>query len=361
MVAAPRHLDRAAHDPGAVAQGGLLTPEGEHTSGTPASALPPHVVAAGSVLRIDLVTVEAVGLLAGEGIPSILLKGPSFARWLYPDPRDRSYTDTDLLISPDDLGKARDVLERHGFTAPFKGAAHELIHYAEPWIRSDDAAEIDLHHRLPGIEDSATAWRVLSARTETMSLRGHEVTILDAPARALHVALHAAQHGSSRTPSVLDLERALAVLDDDTWQEAVALAGAAGAVVAFESGMRLAEGGTEVLKRLGVAASGDGAWRLAEILREEEPGEAMVQGLVWFGNVRGVRAKAVLLVYKAFPPRAVLATWSPLARRGPLGLLVARVWRPFWLVLRAPRAILRYRRARALQRARAGGAEGSDP
>ncbi|HYO61015.1 MAG TPA: nucleotidyltransferase family protein [Actinomycetota bacterium] len=314
-------------------------------------------MAAGSVLRIDVATVEAVGLLADEGIPSILLKGPSFARWLYSDPRDRPYADTDLLISPDDLGKARDVLARHGFTAPFKGAAHELIHYAEPWLRSSDGAEIDLHHRLPGIADSETAWRVLSSRTEPMSLRGHQVTILDAPARALHVTLHAAQHGSGRAPSVRDLERALEVLDDATWADAAALARATGAVAAFESGMRLAQGGAEVLGRLHVAGSGDSAWALAEILREEEPGEAMVQGLVWFGNVRGIRAKAALLAFKAFPPKAVLAAWSPLARRGVVGLVAARVWRPVWLVFRAPRAIARYRRARALQRARAGESE----
>jgi hypothetical protein len=312
------------------------------------------VLAAANALRIDLAAVEAMGFLAAAGVRSILLKGPTFARWLYDDPADRAYSDADLLISPDDLARARAVLAGNGFKAPFKGASHELIHHAEPWIRRSDRAEIDLHHRLPGIGDSATAWRVLSTRTETMSLRGHEVTTLDEPARALHVALHAAEHGTERAPSLRDLEVALERLDLRVWQEAAALARAAGADAAFESGLRLTPGGAELLGRLGVSGHGDSSWELAQILREEEPGEGLVQGLVWFRNVRGVKAKAALLLFKAFPPKAVLATWSPLARRGLGGLVLARVWRPFWLLFRAPAAIVRYRRARALQRERQG-------
>lgn len=312
------------------------------------------MLAAANALRIDLVTVEVAGLLGAEGITSILLKGPTFARWLFDDPHERSYTDTDLLISPDDLGPARTLLEREGFTAPFKGAGHELIHYAEPWIRAGDAAEIDLHHRLPGIPDSRRAWEVLSRHTEPATLRGHEVTMLDEPARALHVALHAAQHGTGRTQSIRDLERALQRLDDETWAAAADLARETGAEGAFADGLKLADGGRALLRRIGAGGRADSSWELAEILREEEPGQALVQGLVWFRTVRGIKAKALLLLFKAFPPRAVLSTWSPLAHRGSWGLVAARVWRPFWLLFRAPRAILRYRRARALQRERKG-------
>lgn len=345
MVAAARHRDRPANDPRAAPQGGFLT-------GPVSDRPPPHVVAAATILRIDLATVEAVALLEERGIRAILLKGPTFARWLYDDPNERRYTDADLLVSPDDLDSARAALAERGFTAPFKGAGHERIHYAEPWIRSEDGAEIDLHHRLPGMADSPTAWRVLSARTETTTLRGHRVAMLDEPARALHVALHAAQHGTGRTPSLRDLEQALARLGDETWRAAAELARATGAGAAFASGLELAAGGTELLERIGLARRGDSAWELAQILRDEEPGEALVQGLVRLRSVRGPRAKATLLLYKAFPPRAALAMWSPLARRGPLGVLVARLWRPVWLLLRSPGAVLRYRRARALQRGR---------
>jgi hypothetical protein len=303
-------------------------------------------------------TVEVVGFLRDAGIRSILLKGPTFARWLYDDPKERPYTDADLLISPDDLAAARTEFARHGFEAPFNGPAHELIHHAEPWIRSSDGAEVDLHHRLPGTDDARAAWDVLSNHVETITLRGDEVPMLDEPGRALHAVLHAAQHGTGRTPALRDVENALERLDASLWDAAGALARQIGAQPAFESGLRLVAGGAEILRRLDLGRSDDDAWELAQILRDEEPGEAMVQGLVWFGSLRGVKSKASLLVFKVFPPRAVLAQWSPLARRGGWSLAVARIWRPFWLVWRAPAAIRRYRRARLVQRDRARRREG---
>lgn len=297
-------------------------------------------------------TIEAVAFLRAAGVTSILLKGPTFVWWLYDDPRDRPYTDADLLISPDDLETARAELAARGFTAPFKGAGHELIHHAEPWIRRDDGAEIDLHHRLPGMRDSALAWRVLSSRAATTRLRGHDVTMLDEPARALHVALHAAEHGTDRAPSLRDLEIAVERVDEAVWREAASLARGTESESAFASGLRLTSEGAQLLERLGLTKGRDSSWELAQILRDREPGEGLVQGLVWFRSVQGIRAKVALLLFKAFPPKGVLATWSPLARRGRWGAFVARVWRPFWLLLRAPGAIVRYRRARALQRER---------
>lgn len=321
---------------------------------------PPHVAAAARTLRIDVVTVEAVGFLRDAGIPSILLKGPTFARWLYDDVRERPYTDADLLISPADLDAARAVFARNGFEAPFSGPAHELIHHAEPWVRPTDGAEVDLHHRLPGMDDSAAAWRVLSQRVETTRLRGHEIQMLDEPARTLHAVLHAAQHGTGRTPALRDLANALARVDVSVWNAAAQLAVETGATEVFEAGLRLAPGGEEVLRRLDWGRHDDSAWELAQILRDEGPGEALVQGLVWFRDVRGFKAKLAALVFKVFPPRGVLATWSPLARRGPAGVALARMWRPVWLLLHAPRALVRYRRARALQRARAEGDSASE-
>lgn len=310
------------------------------------------MLAAANTLRIDLATVEAVGFLAAAGVPAILLKGPSFARWLYEDPLARRYTDADLLVAPEHLAAARATLASHGFTAPFSGPGHELIHHAEPWIRSPDGAEIDLHHRLPGITDARAAWEVLKSRTASISLRGHDVTILDEPARALHLVLHAAEHGTERPPTMRDLEVALERLDVAVWEEAAVLARRTGAETAFRSGLRLTPEGAALLERIGPGQDRDSSWELAQILRDEEPGGAPVQGLVWFRSVRGFRAKAALVLFKVFPPKGVLATWSPLARRGPGGVLLARIWRPFWLLLHAPGAVVRYRRARSIQRER---------
>src|SRR6266513_174398 len=65
--------------------------------------------------RVDAVTAEVVPALAGGGVRALLLKGPATVVWLYDNEHGRSYVDTDVLVSPDDLASAGAVLRRLGF------------------------------------------------------------------------------------------------------------------------------------------------------------------------------------------------------------------------------------------------------
>src|SRR5437588_904141 len=53
--------------------------------------------------RVDSVTVEVLPALSGGGVRALLLKGPATVEWLYDEEHGRSYADTDVLVSPDDL------------------------------------------------------------------------------------------------------------------------------------------------------------------------------------------------------------------------------------------------------------------
>ena len=44
----------------------------------------PALLDAACTLGCDRVGAEVIGALQGTGVPTILLKGPSIARWLYP-------------------------------------------------------------------------------------------------------------------------------------------------------------------------------------------------------------------------------------------------------------------------------------
>lgn len=63
---------------------------------------------------IDALTAEVVSAFTGEGIGTVVLKGPVLARWLYPG-EVRPYVDSDLMVAPDDRARAVGVLERLGF------------------------------------------------------------------------------------------------------------------------------------------------------------------------------------------------------------------------------------------------------
>jgi hypothetical protein len=74
----------------------------------------------------------------------------------------------------------------------------------------------------------------------------------------------------------------------------------------------------------------------------------MAVGLLRLARTPGFKGKAALVWNEAFPSKAFLRTWSPLARRGRIGLALAYVWRPVWMILRlgpALAAIMRARRA----------------
>jgi hypothetical protein len=155
------------------------------------------------------------------------------------------------------------------------------------------------------------------------------------------VALHAAQHQDGK--AVFDLEKAVAQLDDEVWAQAADVARELSALPAFSAGLRLVHGGPEVARRLGVS---DVRSVHTELRAQGVP---LAEGLAQMYGTPGLRAKLRLLVNELFPKPAFMRWWSPLARRGgALGLALAYLWRPVWLVLHLPaavRTVLRARRA----------------
>src|SRR3954447_14600393 len=75
-------------------------------------------------LLIDRVTVEVSRELEAEGIPNLVLKGPSIAQWLYDNDEVRAYGDTDLLIPHECWSRAVEVLRRLDFTHDISSLAH---------------------------------------------------------------------------------------------------------------------------------------------------------------------------------------------------------------------------------------------
>jgi hypothetical protein len=303
----------------------------------------PRLIQAAQTLAIDSTTIEVVGAMRAEGIRSILLKGPVLSRWLYPED-DRPYGDTDLLVAPDDVERAQDVLERMGFQYPVR---HDFpgdrpLH-ARPWMRPHPFGRIDLHRTLIGTGvPSQVVWQVLSERTERMWLHGTEVEVLDRAARTFHLALHAAQHGTGLDGRPLeDLSRAIARAPAPLWDEAATLAARLGAVPAFSRGLRLLPEGREVADRLALPTQSS-----VELELRSFGAPQLAFGLEWLARTPGLRRKMVLIARKLVPPPGFMRAWYPSARKGRLQLLLTYVWRPLELILRLGPALRAWSRAR---------------
>ena len=268
------------------------------------------------------------------GVHAIMLKGPSIARWLYTDGTERPYNDCDLLVAPvefDAAGQAlrslgyEPLLDRWGLPAWWYG-------HAVPWTHPGGGVGVDLHRTLIGVGiDPAAAWRVLSADTDSVVVAERIVPCLGLPARAMYVALHAAQHGPGTQPA-LDLERALATGDDELWLGAAVVAAQLDATAAFVAGLRLTPAGARLATRLALP---DVRSVTTELRASTPPPLAL--GFEQLARARTMRARAGIVWRNLAPSPSLLRRSDPSAPGGRRGLLVAHMRRLAWLARHAPR------------------------
>ena len=289
-------------------------------------------------LYVDRLTAELADAFERREIACILLKGPVVARWLYDDGSVRSYSDCDLLVAPDQIPAAQRLLAELGFHDTASPLGHPRLDSHE-WRRGEH--RVDLHSTLIGIRASPRAvWETLSPLCETTVVGGAPVQVLNVPARALHVVLHAAQHGRAEPKPLEDLRRALEIVPESTWLDVAALARRLDAVEAFATGLRLLPQGSAVASGLGLAsaASADATLRLEPV--------PLALGIEHLVSTPGWKSRLHIVLRELFPTAAFMRWWSPLARRGSAGLAAAYCWRPLWLLAHLVPGLLAWRRAR---------------
>jgi hypothetical protein len=285
---------------------------------------------------VDALTAEVAGAFGREGIETLVLKGPVLAKWLYPG-EVRPYVDCDLMVAPGDRARAVGALERLGFAehCPWMPTPLSLDPGGTAFNRPGEGI-VDLHCQLPGLDgDPDAIWGRLAASTERQVIAGVELRVPDRDTVLLHVVLHAAHHANLADGKPLeDLRRALARAEASKWSSVLELARVYGGLPAFAAGLRLLPEG------------GDLAWRLDlgetrslqhEIRREDN---VIVEELYALLSAdTGIRRKLAVAASDIFPLPDYMRWWSPLARRGKLGLAGAYLWRIVWIIGQAPGAI----------------------
>lgn len=112
---------------------------------------------------LQLVSLRAIAMLADAGIRSIALKGPLLGEAIYGDPGRRPSSDIDLLVSPEHLQMAVEVIRELGYGPPtdyIDASGLPLLHLMLLHDRHELPA-VELHWRVHWYEGSFAHERLL--------------------------------------------------------------------------------------------------------------------------------------------------------------------------------------------------------
>ena len=296
-------------------------------------------------LQLDLMALEVTSALREAGTPSLLLKGASFAEWLFGDGTPRPYSDCDILVAPDRIDAAGEVLEDLGLKQFPDYGPGEGVHdsHDQAWLRDDGLLE--LHFKVPGIQIPAKeAWQILMSDSMAIEISGRQVPVLGLDARALHLVLHADHHGVDTPTTLRDLTRALRRLSDDDWADVATLARRMDAEEGMSLGLRLLPDGVLIADRLGLSSD---VTSIDRALRQTEspPG---ARGLALALDPYADETRKARILSHLFPSSETMRINSTLARRPRGGLQLAyavRLANRFWQLPRAIIAVCRARQA----------------
>jgi len=308
--------------------------------------------------ELDAAAAEIFEAFAAGGVEGLLLKGAALSRQLYTDRERRSYSDIDLLVAPRDMGPARDALARLGYRSADLGIddVGRVVH-EERWGAVGPSPQqptlargrppLDLHFWLAGSQASPqVAWDALAAKRIYIELADGHVPVLNRVGLAMHLAMHAAQHGPAYVKGLHELALGLERWPFDVWEEAAGLAAEIEAAASFAAGLRLVPTGVKVAQRLSLPDTARLDWEIRHAA-ERPRGAFHVQALV---EARGLRARAGIVRRALIPRREWIAMKHPWARAGGarlvaaygLHLMRAPLWgvRAWWFRRRAQRARL---------------------
>ena len=302
----------------------------------------PRVAALG--LLVERASADVIRTLRAAGVRPILLKGPLQQAWLEAAGPPRASGDVDVLVAQEDIGSAEAAIAAAGYSLDARPEEAGFEH-SSVWVAAR-GVPVELHWSLVGADESSV-WDVISRETETADLMGEQVEIPNEAARCAIVALHAAQHGIGEPTIFHDLEKALVVAETDAWARAGELAAALGGWTPFAAALAVTPRGSELLREFGAPLPVLGERQALSLLT---PAPTSL-GFFFLAREPGARAKVAFVLTKLAPSPTFMRLRYPVARRGAMGLALAYLYRPVWLLRWMLPGLRSWQRARRLARA----------
>lgn len=165
-------------------------------------------------LRREAHLADIVGRLGESGVETLLMKGAASSAAYYPSRGLRDMGDVDLLVRPDDVGRAAALLVQQGWRSFLDAPPHEIqgqMRVRHAWAFTLDAEnEIDLHWRPVSYcydPDVAVSFR---RHARPAQVGGRTVQVPAPTEQLFHVCAHAVQ--LTWVPSVKWIADAMTIL-----------------------------------------------------------------------------------------------------------------------------------------------------
>jgi len=173
------------------------------------------VAAAQRSLRMQRQLLSVLDGLRQADVPALAYKGPALSQQLYGDPGLRHFTDLDLLVRPDDVATARDLVLGAGFAEKhdFEAVPLELLQDAEQEIgfsHPETGLQLDVHWRVgPRFAADSLLAEELFARSGAVRLLECEIRTPGPHDVVLTLTIHASVHGWQKIEDVAAVAAAL--------------------------------------------------------------------------------------------------------------------------------------------------------
>ena len=161
-----------------------------------------------------------------EGIPFVILKGPTIALELYEPCEVRPYGDLDLLIKSQDYDKVKDLLSKHEFRVAYpETEAYRRTYWnsVDFYFASNQNIAIDLHW-----DTLMTSWgrnffngQEIWENTRALDCSGMRLPVLNPMILIPHLCLHLAfHHQFGKLQTLCDLDLAIQKFSKDVdWEK----------------------------------------------------------------------------------------------------------------------------------------------
>lgn len=148
---------------------------------------------------------------AERQIRVLQLKGPGLALDLFGDLSLRSSKDLDMLVAPEDLEAAEQLLRELGYTV--EGTVYTVLNgwkwrnYHRPFLNPENGINVEMHWRLGPGPSREPGFEALWERSRTGVVAGCAVHCLGREDLFYYLAAHGARHGWFRLQWLRDIDR----------------------------------------------------------------------------------------------------------------------------------------------------------